>query len=114
MFVFYEVDGQNYPSVTSILGIRKTEGLKKWRESIGEDVANFEMRRAANRGKATHNLVENYIKGLEDKGHLILEHAAEIRDDLQEEVSEMLRKKIYGHFNITAFRVHHSKKNPKI
>ena len=60
---FYEVEGQNYPSVTSILGIRKTDGLKKWRESIGEDVANFEMRRAANRGKATHNLVENYIKG---------------------------------------------------
>ena len=59
-------------------------------------------------------VVENYIKGLEAKGHLILEHAAEIRDDLQEEVCEMLKKKIYGHFNITAFRVHHSKKNPKI
>ena len=60
---FYEVDGVNYPSVTSILGIRKTDGLKKWRENIGEDVANFEMRSAANRGKATHNLVENYLKG---------------------------------------------------
>ena len=60
---FYEVDGHNYPSVTSILGIRKTEGLKKWRESIGENVANFEMRRAASRGKATHNPVENYLKG---------------------------------------------------
>jgi genome maintenance exonuclease 1 len=60
---FYEVNGHNYPSVTSILGIRKTEGLAKWRESIGNDVANFEMRRAANRGKATHNLVENYLKG---------------------------------------------------
>tara|TARA_Y100000816_G_C26072530_1_gene564294 strand:+ start:604 stop:801 length:198 start_codon:yes stop_codon:yes gene_type:complete len=39
---FYDIDGQNYPSVTSILGIRKKEGLQKWRDSIGEDVANWE------------------------------------------------------------------------
>ena len=60
---FYNVDGTNYPSITSILSIRKSEGLKRWRESIGESVANFEMRRAAGRGKATHTLVENYLKG---------------------------------------------------
>ena len=60
---FYNVDGKNYPSITSILSIRKSEGLKRWRESIGESVANFEMRRAAGRGKATHTLVENYLKG---------------------------------------------------
>ena len=60
---FYNVDGTNYPSITSILSIRKSEGLKKWRENIGEAVANFEMRRAAGRGKATHTLVENYLKG---------------------------------------------------
>jgi len=60
---FYEIDGKSYPSITSILSIRKSEGLKKWRENIGEAVANFEMRRAAGRGKATHTLVENYLKG---------------------------------------------------
>ena len=58
---FYEIDGKNYPSVTSVLSLRKTEGLTKWRESIGEKVANFEMRRCANRGKSLHTLVEQYI-----------------------------------------------------
>ena len=58
---FYDIDGQNYPSVTSILGIRKKEGLVKWRESIGEDVANWEMNRAARRGKSFHKLVEQYL-----------------------------------------------------
>ncbi len=60
---FYEIDGQQYPSVTTILSLKKTEELKKWRESIGEDVATWEMRRAARRGNALHSLVENYIKG---------------------------------------------------
>ena len=58
---FYDIDGQNYPSVTSILGIRKKEGLQKWRDSIGEDVANWEMNRAARRGKSIHKLVEQYL-----------------------------------------------------
>ena len=62
-FRFYDIDGKNYPSVTSILNIRKSDGLKAWRANIGEDVANFEMRRAAKRGKSTHTLVENYING---------------------------------------------------
>ena len=59
---FYKIDGKNYPSVTSVLSIRKSDGLKKWRESIGEDVANWELRRAAKRGKSFHTLVEQYLK----------------------------------------------------
>ena len=60
---FYSIDGQNFPSVTTVLGRTKTEGLQKWRDSIGHDVANWEMGRAARRGTATHKLVEEYIKG---------------------------------------------------
>ena len=60
---FYNIDGKNYPSVTTVLGIRKTEQLKEWREKIGEKVANWEMGRAARRGKSFHTLVEQYIKG---------------------------------------------------
>ena len=62
-FRFYEVDGKHYPSITTVLGIQKKAGLQKWRDSIGEDVANCEMRRAANRCTATHNLIEHYLKG---------------------------------------------------
>ena len=62
-FRFYNIDGKNYPSITTVLGIRKTEQLKGWREKIGENVANWEMGRAARRGKSFHTLVEQYIKG---------------------------------------------------
>src|SRR6056300_1124649 len=61
-FRFYDIEGKGYPSVTTVLGIRSKEGLQKWRDSIGEKVANWEMNRAARRGKATHLLVEQYIK----------------------------------------------------
>ena len=60
---FYSIEGHNYPSVTTVLGYKKGKELQKWRDSIGEDVANWEMGRAARRGKSTHNLVEEYIKG---------------------------------------------------
>ena len=62
-FRFYNIDGKNYPSITTVLVIRKTEQLKGWREKIGEGVANWEMGRAARRGKSFHTLVEQYIKG---------------------------------------------------
>jgi len=60
---FYEIDGKNYPSITSILSIRSKEGLEKWRKSVGEDAAKWEMGRAARRGKSAHTLIEQYIKG---------------------------------------------------
>ena len=61
-FRFYDIDGKAYPSVTSVLGIKKKAELQGWREKIGEDVANCEMRRCANRGKSLHTLVEQYMK----------------------------------------------------
>ena len=71
---FYDINGTNYPSVTSILGVRKKVELQQWRDKIGEDVANWEMGRAARRGTATHNLIENYLKGepLEERSVLPL------------------------------------------
>ena len=62
-FRFYEIDGKAYPSVTTVLGIQKKQDLQQWRDKIGEKVADWEMGRAARRGKATHTLVEQYIKG---------------------------------------------------
>ena len=62
-FRFYNIDGKHYPSVTSILGIKKKEGLEQWRKNVGEEAAKWEMARAARRGKATHTLVEQYLKG---------------------------------------------------
>ncbi len=60
-FRFYDVNGKNYPSITTVLGVQKKEGLEKWRKAVGEEAANWEMARAARRGKSTHTLVEQYL-----------------------------------------------------
>ena len=60
---FYEVDGKAFPSVTSVLGFRPKPGLEQWRKNVGEEAAKWEMGRAARRGKATHTLIEEYMKG---------------------------------------------------
>tara|TARA_B100002019_G_scaffold70444_1_gene60658 strand:+ start:344 stop:1018 length:675 start_codon:yes stop_codon:yes gene_type:complete len=62
-FRFYQVDGKNYPSITTILSIQKKEGLEQWRKNVGEAAAKWEMARAARRGKAVHTLIEQYLKG---------------------------------------------------
>lgn len=59
---FYEIDGKSYPSVTSVLSLLKKDSLQDWRNKVGESVANWEMNRAARRGKAMHTIVEHYIK----------------------------------------------------
>ena len=60
---FYEVDGKAYPSITTVLGVQPKPGLDAWRRNVGEEAAKWEMSRAARRGKTTHTLVEQYLKG---------------------------------------------------
>ena len=36
--------GDKYPSITTVLSARGNEGITRWRESVGEQVANTIMR----------------------------------------------------------------------
>ena len=58
-------EGKKYPSITTVLAGRNKEGIIKWRESVGNDVANQIMRSAAKRGTAVHTLVEDYLNNSE-------------------------------------------------
>jgi len=58
-------EGKKYPSITTVLSGRNKEGIMRWRESVGNDVANNIMRTAAKRGTAVHTLVENYLNNEE-------------------------------------------------
>ena len=49
-------NGEKYPSITTVLSARGNEGIARWRDSVGEQVANTIMRNAANRGTAVHTL----------------------------------------------------------
>jgi genome maintenance exonuclease 1 len=57
-----------YESVTTALGNQpgKKEGLMEWRRRIGEAEANRISRKAAGRGTAVHQIIEDYLNNLDD------------------------------------------------
>jgi genome maintenance exonuclease 1 len=58
-------NGEKLPSITTVLSARGNEGIARWRQSVGEQVANTIMRNAAKRGTAVHTLTENYLNNEE-------------------------------------------------
>lgn len=53
---------KKYPSVTTMLGDEEKPYLIEWRESMGQENADKETKRAGNRGAETHSLIEYYLK----------------------------------------------------
>ena len=59
---FYQTpDGKLYPSITTVLQKKKMVGLSEWRKRVGEDVANYIARTAANRGTKVHQMCEDFL-----------------------------------------------------
>lgn len=54
-------EGNKYPSITTILGAGDKPWLADWRNSLGADRADKEMKRAAERGTAVHSMVEKFL-----------------------------------------------------
>ena len=54
-------EGNKYPSITTVLSVRNKKGLFEWRKRVGDDVANYVARKAANRGTAVHHMCEDYL-----------------------------------------------------
>lgn len=61
-------NGDMYESVTTALGNQpgKKESLMEWRRRVGEAEANRISRKAAGRGTAVHQIIEDYLNNLED------------------------------------------------
>jgi len=62
---FYITPDGIYPSITTVLSVRSKEGLAQWRKRVGEDVANYISRTAANRGTKVHHMCEDFLNNKE-------------------------------------------------
>lgn len=63
---WYTLDGQYYPSITTLLTATDTEGaaaLAKWRQSVGHARAAEVTTRAAQRGVQWHTFCEQFVMG---------------------------------------------------
>jgi genome maintenance exonuclease 1 len=54
-------DGTKLPSVTTVLGAQKKEGIMAWRKKVGEAEANRISKIATGRGTNVHTLCERYL-----------------------------------------------------
>ena len=64
--VYKVKDGIEYPSVTTVINKTKSaesmQGLDKWKESVGEDVAKWIANESMRMGTKVHELIESYLK----------------------------------------------------
>ena len=59
--VYKTPDGEQYPSVTTVLSILSREAIQAWRSRVGEKEANKISRVASSRGTAVHAILEKYV-----------------------------------------------------
>jgi hypothetical protein len=59
-------NGVSYPSVTTVLSILSEDGIREWRQRVGEEEANKISHRASTRGTAVHSIIENYLNNEEE------------------------------------------------
>lgn len=82
---YFTPEGKSFPSITTVLGSsdEKKKSLEEWRERVGEEEAEKIGFRAANRGTAVHNIIEDYLNNVPDykKGYMpnVIENFVQIR-----------------------------------
>lgn len=54
-----------YHSVTKVMGVLADEGIKQWREKVGDAVADYVMIKAQTNGTKLHTYVEDYLNNKE-------------------------------------------------
>ena len=87
---YVTLDGNAYPSVTTILGIVNEEKIAAWRKRVGEDEANKIGTRAANRGTAVHSITERYINNEVDYAEGFMPNIIQNFNDLKPILDERL------------------------
>jgi hypothetical protein len=57
----YHVNGEYFPSVTTVLSVEEKPGLDAWRKRVGDAEADRVMKKSASRGEGMHSLLEAYV-----------------------------------------------------
>ena len=80
---YVTLDGNAYPSVTTILSIVNEESIAKWRKRVGEEEANRVGARAATRGTQVHSIIEKYLQNDPDYKEGFLPHVVQSLENLR-------------------------------
>ena len=67
---YVTLDGNAYPSVTTILSLVNKEKIMEWRNRVGTEKADAISHKAATRGTHVHSIIEKYLHGEDTKDFL--------------------------------------------
>ena len=80
---YVTLDGNAYPSVTTVLSILSEESIAKWRAKVGEEEANKVSLRATTRGTAVHAIIEKYMNNDPNYAEGYLPHVVQSLENLK-------------------------------
>lgn len=63
---YYATPEGVYPSITSILSLKKQKFIYEWRKRVGEEEATKITTKATRRGTGMHKIVEDYLQNKDD------------------------------------------------
>ncbi len=89
---YVDPEGNQYPSITTVLSILSREAIQKWRERVGEEEANRISRVASSRGTKIHHIIEKYIQNDSEYLSGEMPHNIQTFKDIQPAIDENLSK----------------------
>ena len=89
---YVDPEGNQYPSITTVLSILSREAIQKWRERVGEEEANRISRVASSRGTKIHNIIEKYIANDPEYLQGEMPHNIQTFKDIQPHIDSNLSK----------------------
>lgn len=90
---YLTLDGNAYPSVTSITGLIHKDSIQAWRQRVGEEKANAISHKATTRGTQVHSIIEQYINN-EDTSNF-LPHIKQSLENLKPLIDKHVTK-VFG------------------
>lgn len=63
---WYTTDEGNFPSITTVLSAKAKTGIEQWKLRVGQEYADKETKRCAERGTAVHLMCERYVQNHEN------------------------------------------------
>ena len=92
---YLTLDGNAYPSVTTVLGVLSRESIAEWRAKVGEEAANKISLKATTRGTAVHSIIEKYMNNEPDYAEGFLPHVVQSLHNLKPLIDKHVTK-VYG------------------
>ena len=98
--VYVDDEGNEYPSVTTVLSILNKKAIMEWRARVGEEEANRISSQAAARGSKVHDMIEDYVLGREvnSENLIAMQNFKEIKPIIDKSLSKVYatEKRMYS------------------